>query len=155
VDLERAVAELARRYLIGHGPATDRDLARWSGLPLGRARAGLRAIGNELSVRPDGLVDLATRPSAGRPPGPKLLGAFDPLLMGWVSRDPILGAAVSIVTSNGMFRPFVLIDGAAAGTWGLPVGKVTLDPFRDFTPKEHDALDREGRDVRRFLGSRD
>ena len=29
---ERALAELARRYLAGHGPATGRDLARWAGL---------------------------------------------------------------------------------------------------------------------------
>ena len=40
-----ALAELARRYLAGHGPAGDRDLARWAGLPLRDARAGLRAIG--------------------------------------------------------------------------------------------------------------
>ncbi|HEY1621667.1 MAG TPA: crosslink repair DNA glycosylase YcaQ family protein, partial [Streptosporangiaceae bacterium] len=31
---DRALAELARRFLAGHGPASDRDLAKWSGLPL-------------------------------------------------------------------------------------------------------------------------
>src|SRR4051812_26679692 len=29
VDREAALAELARRYLVGHAPADDRDLARW------------------------------------------------------------------------------------------------------------------------------
>src|SRR5439155_4362698 len=43
VDRDRALAELARRYLAGHGPAGDRDLARWAGLPLRDARAGLAA----------------------------------------------------------------------------------------------------------------
>jgi hypothetical protein len=39
VDHDRALAELARRYLAGHGPADDRDLAKWAGLPLRDARA--------------------------------------------------------------------------------------------------------------------
>ncbi len=43
VDRERALAELARRYLVGHGPADDRDLARWAGLLLRDAPAGLAA----------------------------------------------------------------------------------------------------------------
>ena len=66
VDREQALAELARRYLAGHGPADDRDLARWAGLPLRDARAGLAAIAAELEQRPDGLVDLAKRPPPSR-----------------------------------------------------------------------------------------
>src|SRR6202022_499816 len=48
VDRDAALAELARRYLAGHGPADDRDLAKWSGLPLRDARAGLRAVRDEI-----------------------------------------------------------------------------------------------------------
>ncbi|HEX5713271.1 MAG TPA: winged helix DNA-binding domain-containing protein, partial [Solirubrobacterales bacterium] len=66
VDRDAALAELARRYLAGHGPADDRDLARWAGLPLRDARAGLGAIAKELRERPDGLVELAKSP----PPEP-------------------------------------------------------------------------------------
>ena len=58
IDRDRALAELARRYLAGHGPAEDRDLAKWAQLPLRDARAGLEAIASELDHRPDGLVDL-------------------------------------------------------------------------------------------------
>src|SRR5438093_308419 len=58
VERGRALAELARRYLAGHGPAGDRDLAKWSGLPLHDARAGLAAIGRELVERANGAVDL-------------------------------------------------------------------------------------------------
>ena len=65
VDRERALAELARRYLAGHGPADDRDLGKWAGLPLRDARAGLEAIASELAERADGLVDLAAPPLAG------------------------------------------------------------------------------------------
>src|SRR5947209_4452578 len=48
VDRDVALAELARRYLAGHGPADDRDLSRWSGLPLRDVRAGLQAIAAEV-----------------------------------------------------------------------------------------------------------
>ena len=68
VDRDAALAELARRYLAGHGPAGDRDLARWAGLPLRDARAGLAAIASELEEREDGLVDLAGRPAAAEMP---------------------------------------------------------------------------------------
>ncbi|MBA2298635.1 MAG: winged helix DNA-binding domain-containing protein, partial [Actinobacteria bacterium] len=52
---DTALAELARRYLGGHGPAEDRDLARWAGLPLRDARRGLTAIAATLVEREDGL----------------------------------------------------------------------------------------------------
>src|SRR4029077_20228317 len=70
-----ALAELARRYLAGHGPADDRDLARWAGLPLRDARAGLGAIASDLVEREDGLVDLAKRRPAARPAQPRRRGS--------------------------------------------------------------------------------
>ena len=109
VDRDVALAELARRYLAGHGPADARDLAKWSGLPLRDSRAGLSAIAGELEERPDGLVDLKKhRPVAELPP-PRLLGSFDPLLLGWRSREPLVGADQAILTVNGIFRPFALV----------------------------------------------
>jgi DNA glycosylase AlkZ-like len=38
---EAALGELARRYLAGHAPAADRDLAQWAGIGLRDARLGL------------------------------------------------------------------------------------------------------------------
>ena len=87
VDRDKALAELARRYLVGHAPAGDRDLARWAGLPLRDARAGLKAIASELEEREDGLLQLAGRPWMSEIPPPRLLGAFDPVLLGWTSRE--------------------------------------------------------------------
>jgi hypothetical protein len=151
-DRDAALAELARRYLAGHGPAADRDLARWSGLPLGDARRGLAAIASQLAERPDGLVDLAReRREAGVPP-PRLLGAFDPLLHGWVSREPVLGPHRGIVTVNGLFRPFALVDGRAVATWGLAGGAVTLNELEVVPAAAQAALAADEADVRRFLG---
>ena len=162
-DRDADLSRLARRYLAGHGPAADRDLARWAGITLGDARRGLRGAGTDLEERPGGLVDLEERPGglvdlAGREapkgwPRPKLLGGFDPLLHGWVDRTPVLGKDTSIVTSNGIFRPFALVDGRAVATWTMPARRVTLRPFGSITAKVRADLDREAADVERFLTS--
>jgi hypothetical protein len=151
-DRDAALAELARRYLAGHGPAGDRDLAKWSGLPLGQARHGLRSIAPELRDRPDGLAELATaqRAEADLPP-PRLLGGFDAVLLGWASREPLIGSQQGIVTANGIFRPFALVGGKAAGIWSYSAGEVTLDPFGPLPAETELALAAEASDVRRFL----
>jgi hypothetical protein len=153
VDRERALAELARRYLKGHGPAIDRDLARWAGLPLRDARAGLGAIAPELDEREDGLLDLSKRPAAASLPPPRLLGPFEPLLLGWVSREPVLGSNASVVTVNGIFRSIALVAGRAVATWTMPRGEVELEPFGRIAAKDRAALEVDAADVLRFLGT--
>ncbi|ACZ89159.1 winged helix DNA-binding domain-containing protein [Streptosporangium roseum] len=54
LDRDRSLAELARRYLRAHAPATSADLAAWSGLPLRDARAGWRLIAGSLDELPGG-----------------------------------------------------------------------------------------------------
>ncbi len=152
VDRDSSLAELARRYLAGHGPAGDRDLARRVGLPLRDARRGLEAIAAEVEQREDGLVDLAARPPVAEIPPPRLLGSFDPLLLGWTSREPVLGSHQGIVTVNGIFRPFALVRGQAAATWTMPGGEVVLEPFGRLTRGDAAALKAEATDVVRFLG---
>ena len=151
VDRELALGELARRYLLGHGPADERDLARWSGLPLREVRAGLRAIAPRLTERQDGLLDLAGRRTPAALPPPRLLGAFDPLLFGWCSREAILGTHRAVITVNGIFRPFALVRGHAVATWTMPDGEVVLEPFAHLAPEDRDALALDANDVVRYL----
>lgn len=151
VDREKALAELARRYLVGHAPAGDRDLARWAGLPLRDARAGLSAIGSELEERADGLLHLKKRPAKGEAPPPLLLGAFDPVLLGWTSREDVIGSHTALVTRNGMFHPFILLGGRAVGRWRLARGEVGLEPFEPIPAEALPALEGEAADVLRFL----
>ena len=170
-DRDRALAELAVRYLAGHGPASDRDLAQWAGLPLGDARRGLAAITGRLAHRDDGLASLATRPAESQPPGgsgqprhhgqqedpdpalppPRLLGAYDPLLLGWSSREPIVGPHGRLVAVNGLFRPFALVRGRAVATWTMPGGKVVLAPFAPLPAPDEAALTADATEVERFL----
>jgi hypothetical protein len=148
VDRDAALTELARRYLQGHAPASDPDLARWAGLSLGDARRGLSGL-HRLHDRGDGKVSL-TKPSRVGAPTPRLLGPFDPLLLGWTDRTPITGGYTHLVTDNGLFRPFALVDGRAVATWS-PTSGVT--PYEELTEVTQAALEVELVDVRRFLGS--
>ena len=150
-DRDTALSELARRFLAGHGPADERDLAKWAGITLGDARRGLSGVRADLAERPGGLVDLDGRPAPGGRRRPTLLGGFAPLLHGWVDREPVLGGNETIVTMNGIFRPFALVGGRAVATWTMPGGRVTLEPFGDITASVLADLEREARDVERFL----
>jgi hypothetical protein len=152
VSREAALGELARRYLAGHAPAADHDLARWAGIGLRDARLGLSLCG--AVQRADGLAELPGSPrhAAAALPPPRLLGAFDPLLLGWASRDPITGPHRHIVTVNGLFRPFALAGGRAVATWTITGGRVVLAPFAELGAETRSALESEAADVTRFLG---
>jgi peptidoglycan hydrolase-like protein with peptidoglycan-binding domain len=153
IDRDRALKELARRYLIGHGPADDRDLAKWAQLRLRDARAGLNAIASELDHRPDGLVDVHRDEVAPLPP-PRLLGPFDPLLLGWSSRAFVLDRAAEVVTTNGIIRAIALVAGRAAGTWTMPGGRVALQLWKRPSRAVGAALEREAAAVEAYLDPR-
>jgi hypothetical protein len=151
IDRERALAELARRYLAGHQPASDRDLAKWAGLPLRDARAGLESIAPELDQGEDGLLRLAKHPRPAEIPPPRLLGAFDPILLGWTSREPILGQHEPRVVSGGLFRPFALADGRAVAGWKWAKDEARVEPYEPLPAKHATALEDDAVDVARFL----
>ncbi len=153
VDREAALAELARRYLAGHQPASDRDLAKWAGLPLRDARAALKAIGPELEEGDDGSIRLVNRLPPEELPPPRLLGAFDPVLLGWTSRAPILGSYEPRIVSGGLFRPFAIAGGRAVGGWKWVKDEVLLDPFKRLPARVAAALEADAADVTRFLAS--
>lgn len=153
VDRDVALGELARRYLVGHGPSSDRDLVKWAGITVGAARRGLTSAGAVPSAFGDGLLELPG--GASREPlpvpTPRLLGPWDELLMGWASRETVVGAHTSVVTKNGMFWPVAVVDGRVVGTWSLVRGQVALDPLEPIAPESAAALEAEAADVRRFL----
>ena len=157
-DRERALRELALRYLAGHGPAGERDLAKWAGLPLRDARAGLAALGDRLRTRQDDLVELVSAARIGRLSRPRLLGAFEPLLMGWRSREPVLGEHDARVVTGGIFRAFAFAPlaehpgGRPVAIWKFSRDGVELTPLQALDPSLADALAADGDAVLQFLG---
>jgi hypothetical protein len=152
LDRDQALAELVRRYLIGHGPASEHDLVRWTRLNLGDVRRGFAANATRLVDRGDGLYDVRGQRRNMKLPPPKLLGPWDPVLLGWVARELIVDPAyTNIVTDNGIFRPFALVGGRAVATWSMVKQGVQLSPIVPITDAHAAALDRDAADVQRFL----
>ena len=81
----------------------------------------------------------------------RLLGSFDPLLLGWTSRGPILGTHERAVVGNGMFRPVALAGGRAVAVWGMPRGEVVLEPFGRLSRADRASLEEDAADVVRYL----
>jgi hypothetical protein len=152
---DAALAELARRYLDGHGPATEDDLSRWAGLGLRDARAGLRAVGPE--ELGDGLLDLPGRGRA-EAPTPRLLGAFDPYVVGWRDRGFLVASehARRVHPGAGILRAVATVDARAVATWtARRAGRrlvVAIEPFAALDADAMAALRADADDVARFEG---
>jgi Winged helix DNA-binding domain len=163
LDGEGALAELARRYLAGHGPAAPEDLAAWSGLAIGQARHGFELVEGELAeVELDGRQLWAPKGvRAPRVQGPvvRLLARFDDYLLGWKGRDLILDPrfARRIQAGGGWIHPAVVVDGRVAGTWrSRRAGgrlELTIEPFGRLPPGTRPGLEAEAADLGRFLGA--
>lgn len=151
-DRDRALAELARRYLRAHAPATAADLAAWTRLPLGDARTALRLIADDLDESPDGTVRLRTAPTERKPPTVRLAPAFDEYLLGWADRTPILDEPHrrEVLPGGGILRPVVLSGGVIKGTWSR---KGTSASVHLFEPVDQNQIEAETADVSRFLTS--
>ncbi|MGY1619385.1 winged helix DNA-binding domain-containing protein [Geodermatophilus sp. SYSU D00691] len=156
LDREEARAELALRFFRGHGPATVADLARWAGITVTDARAGLADVRPQLAALDVGgtqhLLDPATpdrlaeaRAEAG---GVFLLPGFDEYVLGYGDRSAVLAAehADRIVPGgNGVFRPTVVADGRIVGTWrwnGRGAKRsLAAEPFEEFADDVRTAVE--------------
>ncbi|WP_164860628.1 winged helix DNA-binding domain-containing protein [Rhodococcus sp. X156] len=144
---EEALARLAVRYVAGHGPATAKDLAWWSGLLLRDCQHALRLAGDELvEVSVAGEAHHVSASLLDRPadPAPRvhLLAGFDEYHIGYAHRRLILDDAHRATVGpakNGLFRSPLLVDGRIAGTWSRTLRtrsvEITVDPFGELPPE--------------------
>ncbi len=130
LDPDAAVDELALRYFTGHGPATVRDLAWWSGLPLTVVRAATGRVRDRLDALEVEGVEYLMRP--GLEPdgdGVHALPGFDEYLLGYADREAALApehADAIVPGGNGMFLPTIVVRGAVVGTWSRDRGRRTV-----------------------------
>jgi hypothetical protein len=120
---EEALATLARRYFLSHGPATLQDFVWWSGLPVLDARRALELIQSDVGSRTvDAKVywsDHASHPPAAGEHAVHVLPAYDELLISYTDRGASIASKDNrkAVSTNGIFRPVVVVDGRVAGIW--------------------------------------
>jgi hypothetical protein len=169
-DLPRdeALAELARRYFSGHGPATARDFAGWATLTMAEARAAIEAAGPDLKTEDQGGLRLwapAAEPGSGgehasapRRPHVCLIQGYDEIIMGYSETKPLLARPDSSwkPATPPVFRLVVLLDGGVAGYWRpRPKGDrviVEVAPMEAFGGAAIAALDEEAARYGAFLG---
>ncbi len=91
---DEALAELTRRYFIGHGPATVRDFSWWSGLTVAQVRQGLALVEDELERDEDDggapWYAAPTRPRAADPAGCRLIPMYDELGVAYKDQRMVL-----------------------------------------------------------------
>ena len=139
---EAALDDLLERYVRSHGPATIRDFAWWTGLPLGQCRAAQLRLGERLREYPGGWL-LSAETAAwldardGEPlPGARsfhLLAGFDEYILGYTDRSAVLAPGhfdLVVPGGNGMFKRTFMSGGVTDGTWSTDSrGAVVLEPF--------------------------
>lgn len=160
-DRDLALAELARRHLRAFGPASERDLAKWSGLGLRDCRRGLERIAGELA-EVGGVERLVTlrgaSPRAPRSPLVRLLGAYDTYLMGYAERAHAIDAAGErrVLPGGGVLRPTICVDGRLVGLWSSKrTGRrleIAIEPFELLDDEVLAAIEAEAADIGRFEG---
>ena len=75
------------------------------------------------------------------------------MLLGWTSREEVIGPHTQLVTINGLFRPFAMVKGRAVATWRLVKGRVEIEPLGRIAKKDRAVLDVDAADVERFMAA--
>jgi hypothetical protein len=155
-----AAEALVTRYLGAFGPASAKDVERWS------AVAGMKAVldgmrdrlevfaderGRELFDLPD-----APRPDAGAPAPVRLLPEFDNLVLAHDDRSRVIADEHRplVTTKNLRVKATFLVDGVVAGTWTVAVKRkvatLTLTPFSELPKRAVEELEAEGEALLQF-----
>ena len=150
-----------RRYFAAFAPATAADFTTWSGLP----SAAIDLVRDELEP-----VDVAGRPGFRLRPAPhdapvvpakrgtvRLVAGFDNYLVGYRDRDlHIAEEHRPAVYVGGVIKPTVLLDGRIVAVWRLTRtpkdAAVTVTPLEPLSARTRSAIEREVRDIGRFVG---
>ena len=136
---------LVRRYLAGFGPASRKDVASFTGLPLSQVTTVLDRLDHR---RFDDLYDLprAPLPDPDTPAPPRFLPTWDATLLVHARRTGLLPEEhrpkiFGIRTPQSF--PTFLIDGRVAGTWRYEKGRIELTPFGRLDAADRRALREE------------
>ncbi|WP_324653093.1 winged helix DNA-binding domain-containing protein [Georgenia sp. H159] len=160
LDREEALAELTRRYVSGHGPATERDLAYWATLTLTDVRLGLELNRDRLaSFTHDGRTfwhapDAEPPRDAGRPVG-HLLQILDETYRGYQDSRMVLDAEGIAPRGRETAIGMALVDAQLVGGMKRTVGsrvRFEVMPYRPLRPPELAALEEAAARYGAFLG---
>ena len=161
LERDGALAELALRYVTGHGPATERDLAYWATLTITDARAGLAQMRDRLeSFEHDSRTFWHTPgeapPTAPQEPAGHLLQILDETYRGFQDSRWVLDADGIVPRARETAIGMSLVDAQLlAGmkrTLSANVVTFQLSPHRPLTQEEVQAIEQAAARYADFLG---
>lgn len=140
IPREEALALIARKYFSSHGPATLQDFTWWSGLPVGDARHALETIKSDFISEKAG-EGVLWMPSLPKPMPEHstayLLPAYDEFIISYKDRNASLPSKIAskAVSSNGIFRPVIVVNGMVVGLWRRTLVKNRVNVETQFFAK--------------------
>ncbi|HOB59451.1 MAG TPA: winged helix DNA-binding domain-containing protein [Methanoregulaceae archaeon] len=159
---EQSLAELAHRYFTSHGPAQLKDFSWWSGLSRRDAGVGLDSIREELERASINGNTHWYPPDPGEvipdPPVALLLSIYDEYAIAYADRSAISDAREieRMITKGNAMTAVIVLHGKVAGTWRRTMKKdsieVRLNPFKELTDEEQEAVEREVERYGKFFG---
>ncbi|WP_347108114.1 winged helix DNA-binding domain-containing protein [Paenarthrobacter sp. S56] len=167
LERQEGIEELLLRYVRSRGPATIRDFAWWSQVPLTEARQALAAVKEKLVELPSGTTSYWLSPETaamlddGVPGSRSLLAlpGFDEFLLGYQDRSMVLDprhAELVVPGKNGVFKRIIVSGGVVVGTWartgsGKSLG-VVPEPFLGaLGPAAQRSFEAQGRAYLKFM----
>ncbi len=158
-----ALAALAKRYFLSHGPATVQDFAWWSGLSLTDSKLGFEAVRGEFeTAKVDGREYLFTATAEL----PKMHGkailvpAFDEITIGYADRRAAMDNAVAQnpESGSGIFKPVVMVKGKIVAAWRRTEKKdavnIEISPLSKMPAAAENSLESAGTAYARFIGKK-
>jgi winged helix DNA-binding protein len=160
---DESLAEIAKRYFTGHGPATLQDFAWWSGLTTADATAGLemtkRLLAQETINGQTYWLASSTPATKDSSPTAYLLPAYDEYTVAYKDRSAVLDPTYTkqANSGNGIFYPTIVVDGQVVGTWKRTLKKdsltLTPSPFAKLKLAETRAIAEAANRYGKFLGA--
>jgi hypothetical protein len=153
---EEAIVELTKRYFNSHSPATLQDFQWWSGLPMSDVRKGIEAIKNDFifeKINNQIYYFNSNNKAFETTESIHFLPTFDEFMVSYKDRiDSIEPHLKQIaMTSNGIFKPIIVVNGRVIGIWKriIKKDKLMIEPqfFNNYTPLEKDIMLKE---IKRF-----
>jgi hypothetical protein len=147
---EEALTELAGRFFTSRGPATVHDLAKWAGLTLRDARAGLDAVKDRFFYEKlnDQEYWMPAAPVGSLPAAPSahLVSIYDEYIASYKGWQAVVEREVGerLIKMGNALTSIILLDGMVVGTWRRTITKdrvaVELNLLKSLTPGEWQAI---------------
>jgi len=160
-ERDEALAALALRYTVSHGPVQVEDFAWWTGLTKKESIDALEANrgkileetidGKRYWIAPDLKIPKAK-------PTTFLIPTYDEMGVGYKDRTAIIDREVEKKIANSIFTSGIMIDGKIVGTWKRTIEKdevaIEIKPLRKLTAKEKKSVEAEAKKYSKFIGKK-